>query len=172
LEVILATAILLAATVTLARVAFITTQHAQRAEDRTVALQIADYQMQRLLLGQLPVQNRSRGPVLEILAEAGDTQAAPHPWDTWHFAVQIAATTLPSLYRVQVDVYRLPPGAVSTSGSSSPDLSPSENLAAPTNRDASESGTTAAGTVSRDRDSLFQYSVVRLIQVDLPETIE
>ena len=65
LEMIIATAIMLAAAVTLARLSFITRLHAQRAEDRAVAVQITDYQLQRLLLGELPLAPAERQPVLE-----------------------------------------------------------------------------------------------------------
>ncbi len=149
LEVILATAILLAATVTLARLAFVTTQHAQRAEDRSTAIEIAEFQMQQLLLGQLPLQTTAPGPVLEEVATLGTDSAVSHPWDQWQYAIQVQATQLPQVYRVQVDVFRLPPAET---GNNLPSMA-SDNLA---------NNSPAAGN---NDQVLFQYSVVRLLNV-------
>lgn len=174
LEVILATAILLAATVTLGRLAFITTQHAQRAEDRAVAMEIAEFQLQQLLLGQLPVQSVGRGPVLpESVALEAESEST-HPWDEWQFALQVTATDLPTVQRVQVDVFRLRPGALDVG---SPGISSSNDVLGNTSVSGGSRGAVSGGAVGgepassgsaaiaseRADDVLFQYSVVRLL---------
>lgn len=181
LEVILATAILLAATVTLGRLAFVTTQHAQRAEDRAVAIEIAEFQLQQLLLGQLPVQSVGRGPVLPETAALEGQQASMHPWDEWHFALQVTATDLPTVQRVQVDVFRLRPdafGAGSAGGSaSSYRLGAANASGGPSGAmsgnavgggpplGGSDAVSPGAGVAARADDVLFQYSVVRLLHL-------
>lgn len=150
MEVILATSLLLAATVTVGRLAYITTQNAHRAEDRAIAIQIAEYQIQQLLLGQQPVQSKPRGPVLEPISELGSTDPAisqeipTHPWDEWHVALQVEATSVPRLYQVQVDVFRLREDAVANTDMES----------------------TAATSESNSAGILFSYSVVRLVRVN------
>jgi type II secretory pathway pseudopilin PulG len=149
MEVILATALLMAATVTIGRVAFVTTKNAQRAEDRAIAAQIAEHQLQQMLLGQQPVQAKSRGPVLPPSSEleSTETSASPqeqyHPWDEWEVAFQVQATPIPQLYQVQVDVFRL--RVDSSNGSSSATSDPSQD--------------------SNTEDILFTYSVVRFVRV-------
>lgn len=179
LEVILATAILLASAVTLGRLAFITTQHAQRAEDRAVALEIAEFQLQQLLLGQLPVRSVARGPVLPESAALGADRPLEHPWDDWHFALQVATTDLPSVQRVQVDVFRLRSGASDSGlggGPASNGVLGNSNAsggAGGAGRVAADAGprggdslgSPAAGANARAEDVLFQYSAVRLLHL-------
>ncbi|MBL8890335.1 MAG: hypothetical protein JNL67_10180 [Planctomycetaceae bacterium] len=150
MEVILATALLLAATATVGRLAYITTQNAQRAEDRAIAAQIADFQIQQLLLGQYPVKTKSRGPV--ILSNVGTTseqlavsdRGLTHPWLEWQVAIQVEPTAVPYLFQVQVDVFRM--------------------------REASETTvpdpTTRASLDANANSVLFTYSVVRLVRVN------
>ena len=155
LEVILATAILLAATVTMGRLAFITTQHAQRAEDRAVAMEIAEFQLQQLLLGQLPVQAMARGPVLPESAGLESERSATHPWDDWQFALQVASTDLPTVERVQIDVFRVRPGGDTAGLGATPAGSESSGGVS----------SSMGGAALRADDVLFQYSVVRLVHV-------
>lgn len=149
MEVILATSLLLAATVTIGQLAYVTTQNAQRAEDRAVAAQIAEHQIQQLLLGQLPVRTKPRGPVIEPITELGSAdpqstqQNQNHPWDEWQVAWQVEATSVPRLYQVQVDVFRLRADA----------LSPASV------------GMSATDADSQAKGVLFTYSVVRLVRV-------
>ena len=177
LEMIIATAIMLAAAVTLARLSFITRLHAQRAEDRAVAVQITDYQLQRLLLGELPLAPAERQPVLETSAEIGGDSPEPHPWDDWEYSLEAQPTALSSLYEVRLTVYRLPMG----SGSFQPNAGGSgvgSGMAAEGVGDAVRSnelgtpGSTAGNAAAPSQDSasqgpdpLFEYSVMRLVHV-------
>jgi Tfp pilus assembly protein PilV len=150
MEVILATSLLMAATVTVGRLAYVTTQNAQRAEDRAMAAQIAEYQIQQLLLGQQSVQTKSRGPVLEPNANllSTDSPSSPqdqlHPWDEWHVALQVKATSIPRLFQVQVDVFRLRTDQASDTVAS----------------------TVESQSEPESSEALFTYSVVRLMRVN------
>lgn len=150
MEVILATSLLLAATVTIGQLAYVTTRNAQRAEDRAIASQIAEHQLQQLLLGQLPARTKPRGPVIEPISESGSSdtkstqQDQTHPWDEWQVAWQVEATSVPRLYQVQVDVFRLREDA----------------------RSPASVATSVTDVDSKANDVLFTYSVVRLVRVN------
>lgn len=173
LEVIIATAILMAAAVTLARLSYVTRQNAQRAEDRTVGLEIAHYQMQELVAGLAPLENKALSSVLsqssdlstspsslgtnslgQSSLDMGDgASAADHPWQDWQYSVNVQSAKTPGLLQVQVNVFRMPDSAsavavIPNTGSGS------AAKATPNDRGMEQSG----------EGALFQYSLVRLVR--------
>jgi len=115
MEVLLASAILLASVLVLAELANIGRHHAQRAADLSTAQQFASNKMNELLAGLAPVESTEptelEANVLDELDAAEPIVAESPELDTldalvWWYAVQIEAAGHPSLVAVRVAVWQ------------------------------------------------------------------
>lgn len=167
LEMILATAILMTGALTIARLSFVTSSHAMRAQDDSIALQIAAYQLEQIQLGRRPAEAVSLEPVIEN-NELGDLVSSESlgnkqitTWDDWYYSVSIQADRRKGLAVVQLDVYRFPASSAAAGNSSS--LSSSANLSgsAP-EADQSSGSTLGSGTADVDT-AIYHRSFSTLI---------
>lgn len=116
LEMILATAILMAGALAVGQLSFITSRHAMRSQDEVIALQIAAYQFEQMELGILPIAAQGVQSVLpenDLLAlaeETATTAQRAHVWEDWSYAITIEPALQPGVVQVQLDVFRMPPG--------------------------------------------------------------
>lgn len=115
LEMILATAILMAGALAIGQLSFITSRHAMRSQDEVIALQIAAYQFEQMELGILPISAQELQSVLpenDLLALAEEASTAPqstHVWEDWSYTITIEPAPQPGVTQVQLDVFRMPP---------------------------------------------------------------
>lgn len=169
LEMILATAILMAGAIAMAQISFVTTRHATRGQDEMIALEIASYHFEMMALGLIPTESVSQQPVvaeagLETLVSSSESSQSTHPsdWEDWVYSLSLAPSQKSGIYKVQLDLYRLPPGSVdSNSGAGNGgEMTRSPSVDPPPQPNA----TTSADTVSAGSGFLFRRSYVRLLR--------
>lgn len=126
LEMILATAILMAGALALAQLSFVTTRHAIRSQDEATALQIASYYSEQIQLGLLPLENQPLQPVLpeegmsQLTTSMTSSQATTPPqWEDWFVSLQVRSTQRPGVVEMQLNVLRMPPSDTSLGSASS-----------------------------------------------------
>jgi len=166
---IIATAILMAAAITMAQLSFVTSKNAKRAEDRTIAQQIAAHQMQQIVAGLIPATNSPPQAIFETTMTAVDTTASqPHLWDNWQYSITSQPGKVPGTLQVQVNVFRMPSdqtgndnlAANASSGNTS--IASNQNNAANSNT-ASLGAQSNLNSANQVPDALFQYSLSRLV---------